>query len=245
MLSDDTTAFRADAPELIERGTDTVVRLRPSRAGAALTPTSAAVTLRDASGAVVIAAAPATCAGGQAVYTVAGATSSPLALGPGWSVSWTVRLPGESVDRTVRIEAAMVRARLYPVVSDADLFRRARALDPANPRSRDSAVQDYSTFLDDAWSRIHERLNAVDRRPWLILSPHALREVHLTLTLALVYEDLAARNASYVERAKEFRQQYRDAWSELKFVYDESDTGAVAGQRKAHPGPTWLGGRYT
>lgn len=241
-------AFRSDSVELVERGTDTVLRLRPARAGSSLTPTSATLTLTDPAGRVVIDAAAATCTAdsGQAAYTVPAATTAALELGERWTVTWSVVLPGESVARTVRCEAALVRARLYPVVSDQDLFRRCSSLDP----SRDAvitSIDDYSPYLDDAWSRVQEMLLAKGDRPWLVLSPAALRETHLTQTLAFVFDDLATRlDPAYAETAKGYRSQSAAAFRDVRFVYDRSDSGSAGGAssgRKSPGGSIWLGGR--
>lgn len=239
-------AFRSDSVELVERGTDTVLRLRPARGGSAITPTSATLTLTDPGGAVVVDEDDATTPTGQAVYTVLGATTASLALGERWTVTWSVLLPGESTARTVRLEAALVRARLYPVVDDQDLFRRVSSLDP----SKDAVIttiEDYSPYLDDAWGLVQRYLQAKGNRPWLVLSPEALREVHLLKTLQLVFEDLSTRlNPAYAEQAKDYRQQYAAAWLDVKFTYDLGDTGSAgtaAPGRKSAGGSVWLGGR--
>ncbi len=249
MTSDSTpVAFRSDlSVELFERGVDTVLRLRPARAGSAITPTSATVTITDASGTVVVSAAAATCTAGSgmAVYTLTAATTASLALGEGWTLTWSVLLPGETVARSHRLEAALVRARLYPVVSDQDLFRRVSSLDPSNS-ARITKIEDYSPYLDDAWAIVQDRLVAKGDRPWLILSPASLREVHLVTTLQLVFEDLASRlNVAYADRALEYKTQARDAWTDVRFVYDRSDSGKVASAdagRKGAGGSVWLGG---
>ena len=241
-------AFRADATELIERGTDTTLRLRPARGGAAITPDAATLTLTDPSGTVVVDAEVAVCTAdsGQAAYVVPGSVTSALALGERWTVTWSTTLPGESFSRAVRLEAALVRARLYPVVSDQDLFRRVSSLDP----SKDAVIttiEDYSPYLDDAWSLVQRYLLAKGDRPWLVLSPEALREVHLLKTLQLVFEDLSTRlNAAYASQAADYRAQYAAAWVDVKFVYDRGDQGLAgrsASGRKGAGGSVWLGGR--
>lgn len=249
MLTSDAApvAFRSDSPELIERGSDSVLRLRPARAGSALTPTSATVTVTDPNGTVVVNAGVATCASGAASYTVLGSVTTGLALGERWQVVWSVFLPGESVARQVGpLETHLVRHRLYPVISDQDLFRRVSALDPSSP-SCITSVTDYSPYLDDAWALVQEKLVAKGDRPWLVMSPQALREVHLQKTLQLVFEDLSTRlNPAYADQAKDYRQQFTDAWTDLRFLYDRTDGGTVAGAaagRKSPGGSVWLGGR--
>lgn len=248
MISDDApVAFRSDTSvELVERGTDTTIRLRPARAGSALTPTSATITVLDANGTAVVSAGVATCtaSSGQATYTVLGATTTALPFAERWTVVWSVLLPGESVARTVRTEAALVRARLYPVVSDQDLFGRVSGLNPESDVPI-CTIEDYSPYLDGAWSTIQEKLIAKGRRHWLVLSPASLRELHLVLTLERVFEDLASRlNPAWAETAAQYRTNVRDEWGDLKLVYDESDTGTVggAGARRSANGTTWLGG---
>lgn len=240
-------AFRSDSTDQLVRGRDSVLRLRPAR-GAAVTPTACTVTVTDAAGDVIVAAGGCSLSmSGLATFTVAAALTADLPAGDGWRVTWLVTLPGETVPREVQTTAALVLNQLYPVISDEDLFRRVSLLNPAHSACIVTIV-DYSPYLDDAWALIHARLVGEGRRPWLIISPDALREAHLCLTLALVFEDLAVGtelNAVFDKKGKEFRTQYGEAWSHIDMVEAATATTSSSGSsaRRGATAPTFLGGQ--
>lgn len=244
---DTPVAFRTDSVELIERGVDTVLRLRPSRAGAPITPSAATISVYDSGGTAIVDAQAATCTAGsgQAVYTVTAATTTSLALSEGWRVEWTATV--SSTSRVVVLEAALVRHRLYPVATDQDLFQRVSSLNPASRSPLTGTITDFSAYLDAAWAEIGDRLIARGDRPWLVMSPHALRRPHVLLTLALVFEDARSRlNAGYAEIAADYRRQFLDAWEQMRFDYDRDTDGLGdgAGETKqgSGAGGVWLGG---
>lgn len=234
-------AFRSDALDLLEQGVDSVLRLYPARAGTAITPTSATVTVRDGAGVVRVDAQPATCADGQAAYTVPAATTAPLSLGEGWTVTWSVVLPDETIPHVVRFDAALVRRRLYPVVTEQDLYRRVRSLDPAHQAALTS-LQEYSGYLDDAWATLEQLALAAGRRPWLVVNPQALREPHLVLTLQRIFEDEATRQNALAEVAQSYRDQFRAAWDTARVQFTYPDTDTAAGPPRAPTGSLFLGG---
>lgn len=236
-------AFRGDLPVLVERGTDTVVRLRPARSGQAITPSSATLTLTDASG--VVRAGPLTCACADGVVsaTVLGTTTSGLPLGDGWRATWSVTLAGESVARPHRAEAALVAARPYPVISDQDVYGRVPSLDPSRPASLVRPGTTFTAALDDAWSALQAHLLGRGRRPWLVVSSGALREPHLLLTLQRVFEDLATRqNEAYGAIADRYRAQADDALANLQLVYEEPEGATTSSGRTPARRPLFLGG---
>lgn len=231
MLSDGApVAFRCDALELIEQGSDTPLYLRAVRAGVEITPDSATVTVLDASGTAVVTDGEATCADGVAVFIVPGTATAGAQRGEGWLVIWRPVLPGELVPRTFRNAAALVRTRLYPSIDDADIYRRVPALNPSQATGK-RTVHGYTTFapfLDEAWTMVNDRFARHNRRPWLVLSPDALREAHLTLTLALIFADFgtaSGTNPVYYERSREFRAEYEAAYAGIRYIDDESDEG--------------------
>lgn len=243
MLTGGRLAFRCESPELLERGVDSTLRLHPARGGTAVTPTSASVTVYDAAGTVIVSAQAATCADGQAAYTVPAATTASLALGDRWTVVWSVLMPGETVARTVRTPAALCRSLPHPVVSNQDLYRRVRALDPDGPAPMTS-LQDFGPYLEDAWQTVQSKLLEVDRWPWRILAPHQLREPHLLLTLARIWADEATRNNELQDQADSYRQQFELAWGGLEVLYDETESGQVGQGTSVPVRPSlWLGGR--
>jgi hypothetical protein len=221
-VTDTLYTARFELPDLIERGRDNLLRCRVYREGALAAPASGTVTVYDASSTALVSVA-ATITAGEARYTLANATTTGKALGEGWRVQWALTM-GDGVVHTFRNEAALVRAQPYPSVTEADLYRRVSSLDPMG--NSITGQPEYAHYLDEAWVSIQTRLLAQGRRPWLIISPHALREPHLLLALALIFEDLASRlNLAYQEQGRMYREQYEGAWSRVRFAYDADDSG--------------------
>ena len=229
MAGADTTHYTARllAPDLIERARANALSCPVYRDGALVAPTGT-VSIYDAANVAQVDGAAVTVSGSIASYSYTPAAS--LQLGTGWRVEWTLTLAG--VVHVFRNDAALVRHRLYPVVTDADLFRRVSALDPSGSAPITS-LSDYQDYLDEAWAEIQLRLIAKGNRPNLVLEPSALRQPHRDLTLAYIFDDLATRlNEAYQAQADRFRGFYETAWGHLNFDYDTDDDG-VADQRRA------------
>ena len=241
MAGSDTSHYTARllTPDLLERGRANALSCPVYQDAALVAPDAAdTVSIYDAAGAAVVDGATITVASSIATYSYTPAAT--LTLGTGWRVEWSLTLA--TVAHVFRNDAALVRARLYPVVTDADLFRRVSALDPSHA-SPLTSLTDYQDYLDEAWSEITLRLIAVGNRPNLVLEPSALRVVHRDLTLALIFDDLATRlNEAYQDQADRFRRYYEDGWARLNFEYDTDDSGA-ADQRRASTPTIWLTGR--
>jgi hypothetical protein len=236
------TAYTARIPvsHLIVRGVDTLIRCPVYLDGALVAPNSGTVTVWDAAGNVVVSAAAVTITGSIAGYTVLGTATSALELEDNWRVTWSLVLTAGTI--TPRSDAALIRQAVYPVISDVDLYRRVPALDPAG-QAAITRTTDYQDYLDEAWTTIQLRLISLGQRPWLIMSPSALRDPHLLLTLSLIFEDLASRlNAGYIERATSYRQAYEAAWRQMSYRYDRDGDGTPdnAGARRSAVGSLWL-----
>ena len=131
------------------------------------------------------------------------------------------------------------------MVNDQDLYRRASSLNPAgsNPIT---TVSNYQDYLTEAWVTIQLRLWSSGDRPNLVLSPASLRDVHLFLTLSLIFRDLSTRlNEAYLEQADRYYDNFSAAWSTLKFRYDSGDEDGVANSdlRRGATSSVWLCGR--
>tara|TARA_R100001530_G_scaffold124435_2_gene92638 strand:- start:10169 stop:10912 length:744 start_codon:yes stop_codon:yes gene_type:complete len=231
-------------PDLMERGRANVLSCPLWQDGALVAPTEAGstITIWDGPGTEQVSAAAITVTGSIATYSHTPAAS--VSYGEGWRVEWSLIVAG--VTHVVRNDGALVRNVLYPGVTDADLFRRHRALDPSSS-SPLSSVTSYQDYRDEAWATLMGRLIAKGDRPNLILSPSALRDVHLALTLALIFADFSTSlNETYGEKAADYREQYQDAWADLNFIYaasDEDDQGTPDTRRAAVPS-IWLSGRH-
>lgn len=229
-------------PELIERGRAETVKCPVYVDGKIAAPSSGTFTLMNASGTEVISAASVTVSGSIAEYSIGASALDDESLGEGWLVKWSLVMP-DTATYTFQNEAALVRTKLHPVVTDSDLFQRASAL---NPNAEDSitSLSDYQAFLDEAWIEINQRLINKGRRPYLILSPSALRMPHLYLTLALIFEDMSVQREGYqTERATMYRNLYNEAFQMLSFSYDADNDGKPEKHRTPAIGSLWLLGR--
>jgi len=237
---------RFDLPDILERNDiDQIIKCRTRLDGAAAEPTSGTVSVYRADGTAVVDGQAVTVSGSVAQYTITAATLASESLGWEWRVEWTLVMP-DAASHVFRNDAALVRMRLYPMISDADLFRRVAALDPSAPASITTETN-YQTWIDEADVVVQGRLLQDSKRPGLIMQPSALREVFVTLTLALIMENLAGMlDESFGARAFDYRKQYEAAWSRMRFSYDETDSGLSDGKvkRSGRSGTLWLNGRY-
>lgn len=236
---------RFQLPELLERGRDNLIKAPIYRAGALVAPSSATVSVYDAAGVALVNAQAATITGSSAQYNVASATLAASSYGEGWRVEWRATMPDGTI-RTFDVEALCVRRALFPVITEADLYRVSSALDPAGAACIHSESS-FASKLDEAWVQIQGRLLAQGRRPNLVLSPQAMRDPHLYLTLALIYEDFSTRlNAAYAATAAMYRAEYESALTRVRFLYDEADDNGRSGTRE-RKGPSvsslWLSSR--
>jgi len=236
---------RFQTVDLIVRGVDSALYLRIEQAGVAVTPSTLTVSVYRPDGSALVTAAAVTPAA-TSVYTVPAAATTGEALGDLWRVEWTATISG--VPTVYRNEAALVRTKLHPVITDTDLYNIASGLDPTSATALTSETT-YTTWRDEAWNQINARIIGQGQRPWLVMSPVAIRDAHLYLSLALIFEDLATRlNEAYEMRAASYRRHYEAAWTRLNFRYDADEQGQAVDddRRRSSRGPTFLsGGRRT
>lgn len=231
------------APDMLERGVDQLIRCPVYQEGALVAPSVGTVSVFDGSGTAVVDAQAVTITGSIAQYTVTAATTTSLSLSESWRVEWSLTITGDV--HVFRNDAALVRRALYPVVADADLFRRVSALDPASSACIHS-LSTLQNYRDEAYSILVLRLLARGNRPNLVMSPSSLRTVHMSLSLSLIFADFSTRlSEAYGEHAAQYRHEFEQAWSLLSFLYDADDSGAAddtTGRRAAQP-TVWTNGR--
>lgn len=238
---------RFELPELIEQGRDNALVCRIYRGPGLVTPTQSGstITIYNASNTAIISAAAITVSSSVARYTLLSSAISSQSRGTGWRVEWSLVMP-DGVTHVFRNDAALVLRRLYPVVTEADLYRRLSSLDP----SGDSPVHSQANFidkLDEVMISIEQRLLGEENRPNLVLSPSAFREVELELWIALILEDFQTRlTDAYRDLAQDARNRYEAAWSRLRWVEDSSgDDGQVDNStRRPARRSVWLNGRF-
>ncbi len=234
-------SVRFPLPELLEVGKDTTVTCSVYDGAELATMTAATVTLYTPAGVVVVGPTVASIVDGVPTAVVTAASLSGQTRGDGYRISWLVTIGGEVYE--FDNECSLVRRRLPPVVTDQDLYARVSALNPASA----APITSRTTFRperEEAWVCVQSRLLAKGRRPHLVLTPAALREVHLTTTLAIIFENESGRNADRAaDKAMEYRAQSVAAWADLRLVYDEKDDDGSASSSTRQPTVTsiWLG----
>ena len=162
--------------------------------------------------------------------------TSTLPYGDRYRITFSITL---SDGREVKPENELyvVRQAFYPVVSSVDLYARVPGLDPSST-SPHSSYTDYNNFLDEAWYTLMNKLISKGNRPHLILSNSALREAHISLSLAMIFEDFSTRlNAEWGDKAAAYYKAYDVAWDNLVFNYEDEKKNL----RKKSATPTiWL-----
>lgn len=242
-LIDQRRTVRLSLPDLIVRGAAHTIFAPVYLDGALDAPSSGTVSVYNASNTAVVNAQAVTVSGSIAQYDISAGDLTSETLGEGWRVEWSLTMSDGDV-LTPRNDAALVRSALWPVISDVDITRRMPSLDTSGSTPISTATN-YQGELDEAWTEISLRLIREGNRPNLIMEPSALRECHMALTLAIIFEGrLASRlQPAYLEQAMAYREMYERAWSSLSFRYDVDDDGQPdPGRRSAQP-TVWLNGR--
>lgn len=234
-------ATRIRLPAYIERDRTTVLSFPLYRDGSLSAPSSGTVTIYNAANQEVVSAAAVSIVSSVATYSVLTASVSSQQLGVGWRVEWSLVM-GDTYTHVYRQDAALVRCRLAPVIVDADLTARHSDLASFLP----TGTTTWQTWIDAAWEDIVGRLEGMGRRPYLVLSPEALRPIHLFASLAIICRDLAGtgdEGNKWARLADHYRDETEAAWGRCSLVYDETDSGRADGQRrKAAVSTVWLGG---
>jgi hypothetical protein len=230
---------RIDAPVELVKGEPNTVACPLYFSGAMVVPTGPGSldVVRPDGGVFLTLAAP--LVGSVATAALGAPALASADLGERWQVRF--RIPTAAGDVVASADAAVVLRRLLPVVTDLDLFAVMPALSPGNPNS----ITRHTTFqgvIDEAWRRVRLRLIQAGRRPWLILSPGAIRQVHLLQTLVLIFEELAATGGEVNnERALRYSEQLAEEWGRVKLEYDETGDGTPGHATRNAGGPLWLG----
>lgn len=245
-LLDQRRTVRFAGPDLIVRNKDFTIYAPVYVDAALVAPVSGTVTIYDSSNTKIVDGAAATITADIAQYIVAAGTTDGLTLEMGWRVEWALTmtaLPPDIID--AQNDAALVRRELFPVVTDADIIRRVPALDP----SRTGVVSDatnYQDQLDEAFTMISLRLIRLGNRPNLIMEPSALREAHLALTVALIFEGRLASQlqGAWQEAAAKWFERYEVAFSQLNPRYAQYDDEQADSRRKPGQPTVFLNGGF-
>lgn len=216
--------FRISTPNYLERNRSQVVKLPAYRDGALVAPTQAGSTfsLFDDSGEALVDAQPVTVSGDVAEFTITDTVlTDDLALAERWREEWTLVMP-DGV-RNVRRDAGLCLHLLYPVITLEDLVAKHRTLQTILPKN-DVNAQGY---IDDAWITINNRIVSKGRRPYLVMTPWSLKEVHENLTLQCIFRDAetSVGDGRYRKLSDDYRRDFDAAWAGLNFEYDADQDG--------------------
>ena len=233
---------RIRLPAYLERDRTTVLTMPMYSAGALAAPSSGTVTIYDASNAAVVSAAAVTITASIATYSLLAATVASSSFGGGWRVEWSLVM-ADTYTHVERQDAALVRARLSPVVTDLDILARHTDLASFRP----TALADWSQYIETAWEDVVARLESAGRRPYLVISPQALRPIHLATTLEIIMRDLSGAGDPqnrWSALAEHYRAEVESAWARTSLVYDEDDDGVASSSRRSSAMTAlWLSGK--
>lgn len=228
-------------PAYIERARDSYLEIEVYDGGSLAAPASGTISIYSPAGTAVVDAAAVTVTGSKAHYTITAATVAGESFGARWRVEWLLTMP-DLAAHLFRQDGALVRVRLGPVITDADLTARYPDLD----NFRDTSISSWEPFILEGWWDVVGRLESSGRRPYLVISPEALRPAHLHTTLGLICRSLAgsgdAENRWHM-LADLHESKAEDAWARTTLAYDADDSGAADSDRASLMPTLWLAGR--
>ena len=220
-----TWTARVAYPSLLVLGRDTRVQLPVFYDGALVAPTSGTYTLLAIGGTSVVTAA-VSVVSSIATYTIPAATlANSLPLGEGYSEVWLLSFSGEAAPREFRHTAALAKCPIFPVITDLDLIGEYDAL----ADQQTGRMSSFQNPIDQAWKGIITRLIQEGRLPYMVRTPDALREAHLHLSLAKLFQSfgLNADGNHWRELAKIEQERYEKSWAASSVQLDQDQDGLV------------------
>jgi hypothetical protein len=229
-------------PTILEAGTDSVITCPVYRAGALVAPTSGTVDVYDETNTLIVSAAVVVVAS-IATYTVLATATAAKVPSEGWRFEWSLVL-SPTRTKNFRTDGVLALHRLYPVIADVDLLQ----LHPELARLMPPTESNYQDVIDAVFGEAESRLVGAGRRPWLILSAHALRMYLLNGALSAVWRMLATGGEGTREwsLSVDYRTTAAGEWDKLALVYATPTTGENAdapGKKRAGAPVLWLSGR--
>jgi len=212
-------------PELLERGKSQLTTLPVYRDDALVVPTDVRYSLTAPNGTKIVDEAAGTFPANISQYTHSSANlADTLELGEGYLQSW--ELTFSTGVYNFRRSAAVVKRRLYPVISDGDLTSTYSQLADIRP----STLTSYQSYIDEAWYTMIQKMRTEGGGlEYLVMSAEAFRAAHQNLTLYYIFRDfhssLGQSNGRYLDLASEHFKQYTYEWKQINFVYDYDHDG--------------------
>ena len=210
---------RFATPDFIERAKTQTLEMPVYRDGALVAPASGTCTVLDENGDTIQTGA-VTVASSIATFSLLAANiPATLALSARWQVQWDLTISGAV--HTFYRDAHLVLRKLWAVITDTDLTRLHSEL--RSWLADDSS--DLQDYIDATWDEVQAWLMMQGRRPYLILTPWALRQWHLRLTLAAVFRDYAssAGVGKYSQLADHYDQKALEARDGITLTYDDDE----------------------
>jgi len=221
-------------PRFLRRGVDESLTLDVyDSAGVQQTATVGTLSVFAGSRTVLDEVAVATL-GPPAAYALAAAVTATEGLSDRWLEVWSLTIGG-SVEVFQR-PAYLVRRLLTPVIDDRDLSELHSDL----AELRDPSQQSYAGQRHSAWIRLNKWLIQQGNRPALIFDSWGLRDVHIYLSLEIIFRDFATSvgDGRYSKLSDHYRQIARDEFDRLQLAYDFDEDGtndSDAEKRSATP----------
>jgi hypothetical protein len=211
---------RFSSPDFIERAKDQRLTFEVQYEGAIMAVASGTLTLRNESNVAVLDGVAVQVASDGSVYYDLTAASVPTTepISQRWLEDWALTFTDGQV-HTFRRSAHLIKRRLYPCVTIAELARRHNDI-------RGLTSQSLQGYIDDAWDTLILRLIEDGRYPQQVMTPEGLIEAHKALTLSRAYLDMMlgeAGQGKYGDLATFYSNQYEAAWSRIRFTIDANE----------------------
>ncbi len=221
-------AARDYGPDWMALAAAQTVSLEVYRSNALVAPSAGTFSLLDPVGTVVVDEQAVTVASDVATYNLTSDHTDSDHIGEGWLQRWTLTLDG--VSHLFQRPAALVRSRLFPVITDNDLEGEYSDIASLRP----SELTSYQGYIDAAWKEIVGELYRLGNWPYLICDPWALRAPHLHRVLEKIWRDFSkgqGEGSAYLALAEKHNQEWFRSWRRLSFRYDSTLAGRAASSK--------------
>lgn len=227
-MSDTPYSARIRFVELLEREKTQVTKIKIYRDNAQVVPTSATYSLYQQNTKTIKSNVAAVVDGNGTILFTLDSSDLPstLQLGEGYLEEFKATISGEEF--TFRRTAALVRRKLYPVISDADLVQVYTDLEGLRP----STLTSYQSYIDDAFYQILRKIRSRGMGfEYLVMSPESLYESHRHLSLYLIFRDfhssIGQSEGRFLDLAQEHYKQFLLEFDQVNWIYDSEHDNRI------------------